>query len=232
LVCEFARSYPDVQVQINASARQVDLRREGYDVALRASTELEPGLVARTLTRGAVVAVASPAYLEARGTPKTVRDLRAHNCLLGFARDEQPQRYWPRATRSGSGKVQVDGSFVTNDISLLTEAAVRGLGIALLPIFLVGPLIERGVLVQVLKDVVRADTRVSAVYHEKEFIAPQVRAFVDALVAWAATGLKPPGMVERCNDTKGRNRHAPQTKKAAPKRVRPTRRLKAPSSSP
>jgi DNA-binding transcriptional LysR family regulator len=61
LVCDFARAYPVVQIHIDASSRYVDLLREGYDVALRYSTELEPGLVARTLARTSAVAVAAPA---------------------------------------------------------------------------------------------------------------------------------------------------------------------------
>src|SRR5260370_30158704 len=51
LVCDFARAYPKVQIHIDASSRYVDMLREGYDVALRAVTELEPGLVSRTLAR-------------------------------------------------------------------------------------------------------------------------------------------------------------------------------------
>jgi len=58
LVCNFARAYPEVQIHVDASSRYVDLMREGYDVALRAGTEIEPGLVARTLARTSAVAVA------------------------------------------------------------------------------------------------------------------------------------------------------------------------------
>jgi len=186
LVCDFARAYPEVKIHIDASSRLVDLLREGYDVALRASTELEPGLVARTVARTSVVAVAAPEYLAANGTPRKARDLRTHRCLLGFMRGELPQTYWPKA---GGGKISVEGSFVSNDITLLMDAAVRGLGIALLPTLLVGALLERGALVRVLPELIHADTRVAVVYPEKELMPPQVRAFIDALVAWAPTGL-------------------------------------------
>src|SRR5882672_1575193 len=60
LVCDFARAYPEVRIHIDASSRHVDLLREGYDVALRAGADLEPGLVARTLARTSAVAVAAP----------------------------------------------------------------------------------------------------------------------------------------------------------------------------
>src|SRR6202022_4632253 len=110
LVCDFALAYPEVQIHVDASSRYVDLLREGYDVALRAGTELEPGLVARTLARTSTVAVAAPAYLAAHGTPRKARDLRAHQCLLGFMPSGLPQTHWPKV---GGGKISVEGSFVS-----------------------------------------------------------------------------------------------------------------------
>src|SRR5258707_2095164 len=193
LVCDFARAYPEVRIHIDASSRYVDLLREGYDVALRAGTELQPGIVARTLARTSTVAVASPAYLAANGTPRKARDLRTHRRLVGFTRG-LPQRHWPKA---GGGKIAVEGSFVTNDITLLMDAAVRGLGIAVLPTLLVGVPLERGTLVRVLPDVIHGESRVSVVYQEKELLPPQVRAFIDLLVAWAPTAINPARIADR-----------------------------------
>jgi DNA-binding transcriptional LysR family regulator len=184
LVCDFARAYPEVQLHIDASPRHVDLVREGYDVALRAGAELTPGLVARTLVRTLEVAVAAPAYLQARGTPRSARDLRDHRCLVGFTRDGLPQTHWPKA---GGGRLSVVGSFVSNDITLLVDAAMRGLGIAVLPTLLVAAPLERGALVRVLPELIHAETRMSIVYQEKELLPPQARAFIDALIAWAPT---------------------------------------------
>jgi DNA-binding transcriptional LysR family regulator len=194
LVCDFARAYPEVRIHIDASSRLVDLLREGYDVALRAGTELEPGLVARTLARTSAVAVAAPAYLATNGTPKTARDLRTHRCLVGFTPAGLPQTHWPKA---GGGKISVEGSFVSNDITLLMDATVRGIGIAVLPTLLVGVLLERGALVRVLPELIHAESRVSVVYQEKELLAPQVRAFIDALVAWAPTAINAARIADR-----------------------------------
>ncbi|MFO0663996.1 MAG: LysR family transcriptional regulator [Polyangiaceae bacterium] len=201
LVCEFGRAHPNVQLHINATARYVDLLRDGYDLAMRASLDLEPGLVSRTLVRARVIAVASPSYLAASGTPQRVRDLRSHNCLLGFARGEVPHTHWPRL---GGGRVAVEGSFVANDVKLLAEAARRGLGIALLPTLLIAPLVERGELVQVLPELIGAESRVSLVYPEKEFMPPQVRAFIDAVVAWSKEGLSSLRLAERCGEASKR----------------------------
>jgi DNA-binding transcriptional LysR family regulator len=81
--------------------------------------------------------------------------------------------------------VHVDGAFSSNELRLLVVAAVRGLGIALLPDMALGDLVASGKLVHVLPGVVEAENRVAVVYPEREFLPPHVRAFVDAVVAWA-----------------------------------------------
>ncbi len=95
LVTSFLAKHPDVRLQVEFSTRVADLQREGYDVALRAAYELQPGLVARTIARDKVIAVASPEYLAQNGTPSAVKDLRSHRCLTCFARGEHPQATWP-----------------------------------------------------------------------------------------------------------------------------------------
>ncbi|HVK63969.1 MAG TPA: LysR family transcriptional regulator [Polyangium sp.] len=200
MICDFARRYPEVRLHIHSTTQHVDLQRGGYDVALRASTDLEPGLVARRLARHPVLAVASPAYLEAHGTPRTRRDLRHHRCLMGFVRGELPQTQWPFS----GGKFQVEGALFTNDIHLLCDAALEGLGIALLPQVLVQPHLESGALVHVLPGAIQAESHIAVVYPEREFLPPQVRAFIDAVVAWA------PELVVRAD--------APKPKRAAKKR--------------
>jgi DNA-binding transcriptional LysR family regulator len=183
MLCEFSRKYPELRVHVHVSTQHVDLNRDGYDAAIRASSELEPGLVARTLTRAKMIAVASPAYLAKSGKLRGIRDLRQHRCLLGFARGELPQTHWPLA---GQGKVPVDGVFVSNEPPLVCAAALAGLGIALLPTVLVDDLVESGALIHVLPGLVEADSRIAVVYAERELMPPQVRAFVEAVAAWAS----------------------------------------------
>ena len=181
MLCEFAARYPALRVHVHTSNQHVDILHGGYDVALRASSQLQPGLVARTLLRDPMIAVAAPAYLAAHGTPRTQGDLRAHRCLLGFARGELPGSHWPLVD---GGRLHVDGAFFANDIGLLREAAINGLGIALLPHSLVASHLERGTLVQVLAGVVGAEMQIALVYPERQFLPPQVRAFIDTVAAW------------------------------------------------
>jgi DNA-binding transcriptional LysR family regulator len=182
MLLEFMRDHPEVHLQVDFSTRLVDLVREGYDVALRASAQLEPGLIARTVARHKLVAVASPAYLARNGSPKSARDLRRHRCLTGFARGELPETSW----RSHRGSVAIEPVFSSNNLEVLRDAALDGAGIVRLPEVLVSPFVERGELVRVLPQVLDTENRLSVVYVERKFLPAHVRAFVDALVAWAS----------------------------------------------
>lgn len=180
LLASFAKRYPDVRVQVHASTRQVDLQREGYDVALRAGSSFAPGLVARHLFQSKLVAVASPAYVAERGKPRTAKDLRNHRCLMGFAQGELPQTHW----RIDHRLVHVDGVFFANDVGLLCAAAAHGVGIAVVPHLFVAHPLARGELVVVLERANLGADKVAAVYADRELLAPQVRAFVDAIATW------------------------------------------------
>jgi DNA-binding transcriptional LysR family regulator len=182
MISAFAKDHPAVRLQVHFSSRHVDLQRDGFDVALRAGSHIEPGIIARTLARQPVIAVASPQYLATNGTPRRKNDLKKHRCLMGFARGELPQTHWP----VGGAMIHVEGSMFSNEIRLLANAAVHGLGIAFLPTFVVHEHLRSGALVQVLAGIVEADSRIAVVYPERELIPPQVRAFVEALVAWGA----------------------------------------------
>jgi DNA-binding transcriptional LysR family regulator len=188
-VTSFARKHPEVRLQVDVSTKFVDLLRDGYHVALRTTYQVHPGLIARTVERNKFIAVAAPAYLAEHGTPRSVKELRRHSCLTSFARGELSQCTWP----AGRGVAHIEGSFSSNDPGLLREAAVNGLGIALLPRLLVADLLRSGVLVQVLAGVVEAEHHVAVVYPERDLLPAHVRAFVDALVDWGPALHHAPG---------------------------------------
>lgn len=182
MIIAFATEHPEVRLQIDMSTRLVDLVRDGYDVALRATGDLQPGLVARTVRTHRVIAVASPAYLAERGVPRTAKDLRRHRCLTGFARGELPTAAWP----VGRGILHVESVFSTNDLPLLRDAAIAGLGVALLPELVASEPVAAGKLVHVLRGIVEAQNKLAVVYPERELMLPHVRAFIDALLRWTS----------------------------------------------
>ncbi len=180
-VADFLARHPGVSIVIDASHATVRLTEESYDLAVRASAALDPGLVRRSIMEDRIIAVASPAYLAERGTPKSANELATHACLLDFARGRAPRREWPLLA---GGVVRVDGPLASNDLHLALSAAISGLGIALLPESLSAAPLESGKLVRVLEDEVGAVAHIAVVYPERELVRPLVRAFADELVAW------------------------------------------------
>lgn len=175
----FAEAYPLVDLEIIVAAAMLDLREGKVDVALRASADLDADLIARKLLTSRMGAFASPAYLARQGTPIDPGQLARHACLLGFAGGERAATHWPLME---GGEVRVVGRLVSNDIALLRDAAVRGLGIALLPAAYSAARVADGSLVPVLPDHVGAVSTVALVYPDRRFLKPAVRAFVEHVV--------------------------------------------------
>jgi DNA-binding transcriptional LysR family regulator len=121
----FARAHPRLKVELGIADRQVDLIREGYDVAIRVGALLDNRLTARRLTTLQPVLVAAPAYLARRGQPAERADLAEHACLRYLT----PAGPFPWTWADGSSLVP-DGPFDTNDGVVLRQAALAGAGIA------------------------------------------------------------------------------------------------------
>lgn len=186
LFLTFLERWPEVELELSATSRHVDLVAEGFDCALRGGRVRDQGLVARTIRTSRTVAMASVDYLERRGTPATADDLAAHECLRSFdAITARPASRWP--CRDGS-TVPVDGRLVTSEIGLILRGVVRGDGIGMLPEPLLDVLEppDRARLVEVLPDVLGVDAQVSVVYPARRHLDPKVRAFVDHAVSFLA----------------------------------------------
>ncbi len=176
----FFERYPEVSVELSVSDRFVDLVAERYDVALRVGSVASEGLVVRRLGAEPAVAVASPDYLARRGTPEAPDDLLAHECLrytLVPARHE-----WRFADRRGERVIPATGRFASDHGGSIHAAALRGLGVAWMPRFMVDEDLREGRLVQILE---RWETRtypVQAVLPPGRNPPPKVKVFVDFLV--------------------------------------------------
>ncbi len=176
LFTDFLRDFPEVEIEVRASTRHVDLIADGVDVAIRFGEVTDADLIVRKVHQSRSVVVGSPAYLSDRPPPSHPDELADRECVVGFAGGWTPARRWP--LRAG-GTVPVGGRLAGNAVSLARAAALAGLGLALLPERMVRADIEEGLLVAVLEDVVGGDLPVSVVYADREFIDPKVRAFVD-----------------------------------------------------
>jgi len=185
LVAKFIERYPEVKLELVTTTRHVDLAAEQVDVALRAGVVREPSLIARRLLRTDALAVASATYLEQHGPIADVSELSNHPCLRGFEGGTRPAKSWPHLD---GGTVPVDGPLVSNDIMALLGAALAGAGIAMLPRQLVQPYLDAGRLVQVLEGELGVHVSIAAVWVERQFLDPKVKAFVDFVTEWVEEG--------------------------------------------
>lgn len=179
-LAEFLLAYPEVSLDVVAVEEHVDLIAEGFDVALRHGIIEDTSLVSRILVTNAEIAVASPDYLAARGTPRTVDDLAAHDCIIGYGGGNVPNPRWPL---KDGGWVAVGGTLMTNQPGLRLHAAKRGLGIAIVVDRMARAMLDAGELVHVLPEHIGRRDHARLVYRDRELVEPKVRAFIDFIVS-------------------------------------------------
>lgn len=187
VVPDFLARCPEVRLELDLNDRLVDLVGEGYDMAIRIGTLRDSALVARRIAPAPLVSCCSPDYLRRRGAPMTPDALRAHDCLpYGHGRSVE----WVYARDGAPWPVAVSGRLRVNNGELARDAAIAGLGIALLPTFIVGPALRAGALVTVLDAYAPPPEAVWAVYpqHRQAFLA--IRVFVDFLREAFADGAR------------------------------------------
>lgn len=183
--------YPDLAVDIALSDQLVDLVEDAIDVAIRFAALPDSSLIARKLVGLRRLICASPAYLERHGTPARPEDLSAHHCL-SFSQHvlgdiwRAGARTW--RLRSAGGRVMdvpVTGRLQTNHADVLVQAAKDGLGLALIPSWMVSDCFGDCELVSVLDDYEIGPTEnqpaVYAVYSSTRYLSPKIRIFVDFL---------------------------------------------------
>lgn len=177
-VAQFLRAYPQVDVHMVLDDRYIALVAEGYDLAIRVGDLADSSLKARKLTEVARVLVASPGYLEQAGTPRVIDDLNAHQ-LLHYSY-LSTGNFWRLRGPSGEERhIRVGGRLTANNGDSLLKAAEAGIGIALLPAFILREAVTAGRLVEVLPGRGQDRIGIHAVYPEGRFTQPKVRAFID-----------------------------------------------------
>jgi len=180
-MAEFLRTYPKVKLEFSLSDSRADLVSERIDVAIRGGEVLEPTLVARRIGTGRHSLVASPAYLAERGTPQAPEDLAAHDCIVMPSASGRP--LWRLTSPDGAAEVPVSGRFHANSAQALLQAALAGLGIALLPDVMSAPHVRGGQLATVLPSCGIAGGDLHLVYQSRRQLPRAVQAFVEFTMA-------------------------------------------------
>jgi DNA-binding transcriptional LysR family regulator len=174
--------YRDVNIEISIDQRFVDLVAERYDAGVRLGESIEKDMIAVAIGPELRMMVAgSPGYFERNPKPQTPHDLTQHNCInlrlptLGglytweFERDGRPLN------------VRVTGQFICNDVPMIIDAALDGLGLACLPDDHLGPLVDEGRLVPVLQDWSAPFPGYHLYYPSRRLASPAFALLVDAL---------------------------------------------------
>lgn len=191
-IAEFLDKYPGVQLEFVLADAMADFIGEGIDVAFRGSAELpDSSLVARKVASGYLALAASPAYLAARGSPRTVQDLAAHDCIRAVGPTAGPT-IWRLNGPDGSTPITVTGRFSANTGPTQKKAAIGGLGICLLPIGTLLPCFRSGELVEVLPGVASSVGNLYVVYPSRRHVPRAVTAFVEMTVQRLAPLIQPP----------------------------------------
>ncbi|HLV67357.1 MAG TPA: LysR family transcriptional regulator [Polyangiaceae bacterium] len=176
----FLDRYPEVELEIVCGDRIVDLVEEGFDVAIRAGRLADSTLVARSLGSFRSYVVAAPQFLEKHGAPGAPEELERLDCLVFGAGADRAT--WRLQGKSETLHVNVRPRMVVNDFDFLVEAALGGVGIALLPVFRCVDAIRQKRLSRVLPDWCSTDIPVHAVYPSTRQLSPKVKAFLEHLV--------------------------------------------------
>lgn len=177
----FLSRYPDLKLDLHLDDRQVDLIREGFDMALRGSDSLEDSsMIARKLAVMPYVVCAAPSYFELRGRPRTPSDLRTHDCVR-FSLSRHAD-VWEFRKDSRTEKVQVNARYSVSSSLAVRDALREGFGISLIPRPYVQDDLRQGRLQCVLEDWTSVETSLYAVYPSRHQLAPKIRVFLDFLV--------------------------------------------------
>lgn len=181
VLADYRARYPQVSLEVDLSGRVVNLVEEGWDLALRATSQPAAGLIARLIAEVPFHLVASPAYLKRAGRPKSLADLEGRP-LLAYSlvhADGAVVFNCPEGRRT----VKFDPALVTVNETLMHLTALQGMGLALLPKWLISDDLASSRLERVLPEIEGAAVPLRAVYSSRKYLSAKVRTFLDFIAA-------------------------------------------------
>jgi DNA-binding transcriptional LysR family regulator len=176
---DFLKRYPSVRVDAYLTERVVDFIHEGFDLAIRVGELADSGLSARSLGKIRYALYASPEYFREHPVPKRPQDLISHDLIMFVMSGEISTPAWRLENDSDQADIATPARLVVNNHASARDAAVDGLGVALLPRFQAAPFAELGRLIEILPGWTRAPVPVHAIFGSSSYLTPKVRAFID-----------------------------------------------------
>ncbi|NWB89306.1 MULTISPECIES: LysR family transcriptional regulator [Pseudomonas] len=185
----FMAAYPELELEVSSTDRQVDLVQEGFDCVLRLGPIRDETLIARPLGQLPMVNAASPAYLARYGVPRTLEDLqRQGHQIIHFSTMLGARPYgWEYPDGDSHATLQLPGALHLNSAQTYEAAALAGLGLIQAPLLGIGQYLESGSLVEILPDLRRRALPVSLVVAHRSNLSRRVRVFMK----WVEDVLRP-----------------------------------------
>ncbi len=178
---DFYRQYPKIRVQLSCSNRLVELGEAGFDLGIRVAFNPDPNMVARKLAVNRSVLCATPAYLKQYGRPRRIQDLCKHECVLFSPLTRKG--LWTFRHDKHKVSVPVAGSFETDEMDAVRAAVIDGMGIGILPLYMIGDALQQGHLVPLLRKFqVVPESAIYLVYLPNRTMSSRMRALIDFLV--------------------------------------------------
>lgn len=181
IIARFAQANPELEINVNYDDRTRDLAREGIDIGIRVGKSRDKALMQRKLCEDEAVAIASPAYLDAHGRPGAVLDLRDHD-VISYSHAPNSQ-VWQFQERDRFVSPPVNSRITLNNGEAIRDMAIQGLGIAMLPSFIVARELQSGQLERVLPDLPTRTMPIVAVWPPVSPMPAKLRRFIDHVAA-------------------------------------------------
>ena len=179
LIASFCEAYPDIELEIAASAQLVDLAAEGFDAGIRLGQFIAADMVAVRLSPPfRFIVVASPAYLDRHGRPERPEDLRHHACIR-LRRSGGALALWQFEDNARTLEVAVSGPLIAHDFPTILGAALEGVGLAQVPEPIASEAIAAGKLVHMLEPYAPMTPGMFLYHPGKRQMMPKLRAFID-----------------------------------------------------
>jgi DNA-binding transcriptional LysR family regulator len=183
ILLKVAQQHPKLELNLSFSDRPVDLMEDGFDLAIRNGRVGEgAGLVTRRIVQQRMTVCASPTYLAAHGTPRSISDLEHHQAII-YSRSGRSRTWvFPREGRA-SFEVTPKNRLRFDDLEAIADAAVSGMGLAWLPCWLIRERVQSGALVRVLAEHPGLVLDSYALWLQTPYLPLRTRVAVDALTA-------------------------------------------------
>jgi len=203
LIASFCQAYPEIELEIAASEKLVDLAAHGFDAGIRLGQFIAADMVAVRLTPPfPLVVVGSPDYLARHGRPKRVDELRHHACLR-MRHSDGSIAPWSFVDGNRTVEAIVSGPLIAHDFPALLGAAIQGVGLAQVPDPLARAPIAEGLLQALLMPFAVTTPGVFLYYPERRQVLPKLRAFIEHVKFQSADAPRDRTIARRVRKSRG-----------------------------